>query len=122
VAQTNTKSGEQAQSSGLARPELLQSIRNVALKLRNAPPEDDEFFHVEYFPDVFTTMSRPLWQAATLRGRQKRRRAITTEELSRLLEVAGKRRLLYLTAVYTGLRVDELRKLVWADLHLYFIW
>jgi Protein of unknown function (DUF3375) len=43
--------------------ELLQAIRNVALKLRDTPPEDDEFFHVEDFPDVFTTMSRPLWQA-----------------------------------------------------------
>ncbi len=43
--------------------ELLQAIRNGALKLRDAPPEGDEFFHVEDFPDVFSTMSRPLWQA-----------------------------------------------------------
>jgi hypothetical protein len=43
--------------------ELLQAIRNAALKLRDTPPEGDEFFHIEDFPDVFTTMSRPLWQA-----------------------------------------------------------
>ena len=43
--------------------ELLQAIRNAALKLRDAPPDDDDFFQVEDFPDVFTGMSRPLWQA-----------------------------------------------------------
>ena len=43
--------------------ELLQAIRNAALKLRDTPPENDEFFHIEDFPDVFATMSRPLWQA-----------------------------------------------------------
>lgn len=53
-----------------------------------------------------------------MRGRQRRRRAITPEELPRLLKAAGKRRLLYLTAIYTGLRIDELRKMLWADLHL----
>lgn len=53
-----------------------------------------------------------------MRGRQRRRRAITSEELGRLLTIAGSRRLLYLTAIYTGLRLRELGRLVWADLHL----
>ncbi len=43
--------------------ELLQAIRNAALRLRDAPPADEDFFHVEDFPDVFSAMSRPLWQA-----------------------------------------------------------
>ena len=43
--------------------ELLQAIRNAALKLRDAPPDDDGFFHVEDFPDIFAAMGRPLWQA-----------------------------------------------------------
>jgi hypothetical protein len=43
--------------------ELLQAIRNAALKLRDAPPAEEEFFYVEDFPNVFSAMSRPLWQA-----------------------------------------------------------
>jgi hypothetical protein len=43
--------------------ELLQAIRNTALKLRDAPPADEDFFYVEDFPDVFSAMSRPFWQA-----------------------------------------------------------
>lgn len=43
--------------------ELLQAIRNAALKLRHVQPADEDFFQVEDFPDVFSAMSRPLWQA-----------------------------------------------------------
>lgn len=43
--------------------ELLQTIRNAALKLRDTPPKDDEFFLVEDFPNIFIAMCRPLWQA-----------------------------------------------------------
>ncbi|HMP83946.1 MAG TPA: DUF3375 domain-containing protein [Verrucomicrobiota bacterium] len=43
--------------------ELLQAIRNTALKLRDNPPTDEDFFHVEDFPEIFSAMSRPLWQA-----------------------------------------------------------
>ena len=43
--------------------ELLQAIRNAALKLRDDPPDDDVFHHVEDFPEVFSALSRPLWQA-----------------------------------------------------------
>lgn len=53
-----------------------------------------------------------------LRGRQQRRRALTDEELQKLLTVAGPRKLLYLTASYTGLRQNELRQLCWGDVHL----
>ncbi len=42
--------------------ELLREIRNAALSVRAHPPDDDTFFEVEDFPDIFTTMSRPLWQ------------------------------------------------------------
>jgi integrase len=55
---------------------------------------------------------------AALTERRRVRRAITDEELGRLLSAAGPRRLLYLTAMYTGLRRRELRHLQWGDLHL----
>lgn len=43
--------------------ELLQEIRQTALAVRTDPPSDAEFFDVTVFPDVFGSMSRPLWQA-----------------------------------------------------------
>lgn len=53
-----------------------------------------------------------------VRGRQQERRAFSDEEFDKLLLVAGGRRLLFLTAAYTGLRQGELKQLVWADIHL----
>ncbi|WP_309385617.1 tyrosine-type recombinase/integrase [Cerasicoccus frondis] len=49
------------------------------------------------------------------RGKQAQRRAFTDEELEKLLAVAGKNRLLYLTAAYTGLRLGELRQVLRGD-------
>lgn len=46
------------------------------------------------------------------------RRAGTPEELQRLLKVAGRRALVYLTAILTGLRRKELRLLQWGDVVL----
>lgn len=54
----------------------------------------------------------------SLRGRQQRRRAFTDDELQRLLAVSEDRKLLYLTASYTGLRQNELKQLCWGDIHL----
>lgn len=55
---------------------------------------------------------------AALTERRRVRRALADEELGRLLESAGPRRLVYLTAMYTGLRRNELRQLQWGDVHL----
>ena len=44
--------------------ELLQEIRQAALAIRENPPADDDYFEVEGFPQVFATMSRPLWQVS----------------------------------------------------------
>ncbi len=46
------------------------------------------------------------------------RRALTDGEMHRLLAVSGSRRVIYLTAVYTGLRRSELMSLERTDLHL----
>ena len=53
-----------------------------------------------------------------IRGKQQLRRALTDEELSRLLDHSEDYRLLYITAVYTGLRQNELLQLVWQDVYL----
>jgi integrase len=54
-----------------------------------------------------------------VRGKQVRTsRAFTEDELRRLLAIAGKCRLAYLTLLYTGQRKSEVRALVWGDLHL----
>ena len=55
---------------------------------------------------------------AALTERRRSRRAIADEELRRPLESAGPRRLVYLSAMYTGLRRNELRQLQWGDVHL----
>lgn len=56
---------------------------------------------------------------ADVRGKQQRRRAFTDDELNRLLAVAPPSiRLLYLAAAFTGLRIGELRQVVWGDLNL----
>lgn len=53
------------------------------------------------------------------RGKGQCRRALTEEEIKRLLETApANRSVVYLTAIYTGLRRNELRQLRWGDLHL----
>jgi site-specific recombinase XerC len=54
-----------------------------------------------------------------IRGRQAKRRAITPDELQELFKVTPpKRRLIYLAAIYTGLRLGELKAMVKLDLHL----
>ena len=58
-------------------------------------------------------------QKVQANGRQVRpRRAFTDDEMQRLLAVAGARKVVYLTAVYTGLRRSELAALERRDLHL----
>ena len=53
------------------------------------------------------------------RGREVRiRRALTAPELDALLSVAGPQRIVYLTAVLTGIRHGELQELRWADFKL----
>lgn len=42
--------------------ELLQEIRQAALAVRDQPPDGDDFFSVEDFPEVFASMTRPVWQ------------------------------------------------------------
>ncbi len=47
-----------------------------------------------------------------------KRRALTLDEFLRLLSCSGPRRLAYALAVLTGLRRGELKRLLWADVHL----
>lgn len=46
------------------------------------------------------------------------RRALTDDEVKRLLAVNEQRRAIYLVALHTGLRLDELRRLQWSDIDL----
>ena len=53
------------------------------------------------------------------RGQERcKRRALTDDELSRLISSDGRRGLIYHVAAYTGLRRGEMVALLWADLHL----
>jgi integrase len=53
-----------------------------------------------------------------LRPQVRPRRAFSEHEIRRLLETAGQRKVLYLTAVFTGLRRSELAALERDDVHL----
>lgn len=58
-------------------------------------------------------------QRAATHGREVRiRRALTDEEIGRLLAASGPRRALYTVALYTGLRRGELSGLRWSDVDL----
>jgi len=58
-------------------------------------------------------------QKTETRGKEVRaRRAYTDDEIQALLNVAGKRRIVYLMAVLTGIRHGELKALRWGDLNL----
>lgn len=58
-------------------------------------------------------------QKVQVMGREVRlRRAFTDDEMRRLLQIAGERKIVYLMAVFTGLRRGELSKLLRTDLHL----
>lgn len=53
------------------------------------------------------------------RGKAQFRRALSQDEVRRLLSTAPHfRAVVYLTAIYTGLRRNELNQLRWGDLHL----
>jgi integrase len=54
----------------------------------------------------------------TKEGRAVEIRALSDDEMGRLLAVSGERKTVYLMAVYTGLRHGELAALKWSDLHL----
>ena len=66
--------------------------------------------------------SNPLSEVvkAKTKGKEKRlRRALTQDELMRLINTASEERaLVYLAAAYTGIRRSELEKITWADVHL----
>jgi integrase len=58
-------------------------------------------------------------QKTETRGKEVRaRRAYTDDEIQALLNVAGKRRIVYLMAVLTGIRHGELKALRWSDINL----
>ena len=48
----------------------------------------------------------------------RERRAFTDDELRRLVKVSDKFGLVYFTAARSGLRLNELKQLLWADIHL----
>ena len=49
---------------------------------------------------------------------RKIRRALTHKEMGRLLAICGPRRLVYLMAVFTGLRMGEMKALRWSECEL----
>jgi len=56
---------------------------------------------------------------AETRGQERvKRRALDDAEIAKLIELPGGRGLVYFTACFTGLRREEIKALLWADLHL----
>jgi integrase len=56
---------------------------------------------------------------AETRGRQRReRRALSDDEITRLVQSSGRRGVVYLVAAFTGLRRGELKALDWSDVNL----
>jgi len=56
---------------------------------------------------------------AETRGRQRReRRALSDDEINRLVQSSGRRGVVYLVAAFTGLRRGELKALDWCDVEL----
>jgi integrase len=60
----------------------------------------------------------PVEKVKTKDGAAQEIRALSDDEMLRLLAVAGERKPVYLMAVHTGLRASELAALKWSDLHL----
>jgi integrase len=67
---------------------------------------------------ILTNPLRPVALSQTRGNERRKRRALSHDEASRLLAVAGPYRVVYLTALLTGLRRSELRALIWEDLSL----
>lgn len=67
---------------------------------------------------VTNVLDLPGLKVTTAGKETRKRRALTDDEMRRLLEVAGRRRVVYLAAAHTGLRRSELRNLLWDDVHL----
>lgn len=44
--------------------DLIHEIQALALAVKDESPESDAFFAFEEFPDVYSGMTRPLWQAS----------------------------------------------------------
>lgn len=44
--------------------DLIHDIQTLALAAKNHSPESETFFELEEFPDVYSGMTRPLWQAS----------------------------------------------------------
>jgi hypothetical protein len=44
--------------------DLVHDIQTLALSCKDNLPEDQAFFELEEFPDVYSGMTRPLWQAS----------------------------------------------------------
>jgi integrase len=60
----------------------------------------------------------PSFEKVVVDELRRERRALTLEEFERFLGVAGKRRLIYWSAMFTGLRRSELGQLQWGDVRL----
>ena len=45
--------------------ELVSEIQSLALKVKDSPPSDPDFFEIDETPEIWSGLSRPLWDPAT---------------------------------------------------------
>lgn len=100
----------------------LRELRNIG---RSARTVNDKRAHAVALLNWAVTTGRaasnPLRILPTLNedtDRRRVRRALSDDELSRLLAVAGERKAVYLLAARAGLRRGELKGITWADVDL----
>jgi integrase len=99
-----------------AGPREKRALRRLPREYRNAARVGINW--MEMHGRIERNPMRSVQKAHSNGKRVYSRRAFTGEEVKRLLAVAGSRKAVYLTAVFTGLRRGKLAALEWGDVHL----
>ncbi len=107
VKQLREESSEEKQRT--IGPRTVNAVRSAVIAFLNWCVRTGRLAHnpCQHLPKVDETKDQRI-----------KRRALTTEELARLVHSSGRRGLVYLVAAMTGLRMKEMRSITWGDVDL----